>query len=118
MAKSVDSRSRTFWWCVQVKAMLGGPKGKEAVALSDDETIEKCLNEVEAALTAGLNFKGKFNSGLQVLTCPTLLILVLVLKRFLAHDELGMSKASFVSLEQPVLCIPARPQMVHTPPVH
>jgi len=55
-----------------VKAMLGGPKGKEAVALSDDETIEKCLNEVEAALTAGLNFKGKFNSGLQVLTCPTL----------------------------------------------
>ena len=52
--------------CVQVKAMLGGPKGKEAVALSDDETIEKCLNEVEAALNAGLNFKGKFNSGLQV----------------------------------------------------
>lgn len=47
--------------------MLGGPKGKDAVALSDDETIEKCLNEVEAALTAGLNFKGKFNSGLQVL---------------------------------------------------
>lgn len=52
--------------CVKVKAMLGGPKGKEAVALSDDETIEKCLNEVEAALNAGLNFKGKFNSGLQV----------------------------------------------------
>ncbi len=46
--------------------MLGGPKGKDAAALSDDETIEKCLNEVEAALTAGLNFKGKFNSGLQV----------------------------------------------------
>ena len=52
--------------CVKVKALLGGPKGKEAVALSDDETIEKCLNEVEAALNAGLNFKGKFNSGLQV----------------------------------------------------
>ena len=55
--------------CVQVRAILGGPKGgKEAAALSDDETIEKCLNEVEAALNAGLNFKGKFNSGLQVRT--------------------------------------------------
>lgn len=53
---------------VQVRAVLGGPKGsKEVAALSDDETIEKCLNEVEAALNAGLNFKGKFNSGLQVL---------------------------------------------------
>ena len=51
---------------VQVKAMLGGPKGKDAPTMSDDETIEKCLNEVEAALNAGLNFKGKFNSGLQV----------------------------------------------------
>ena len=50
----------------QVKAMLGAPKGKDASGLSDDETIEKCLNEVEAALNAGLNFKGKFNSGLQV----------------------------------------------------
>ena len=54
--------------CVQVRAVLGGPKGsKDTAALSDDETIEKCLNEVEAALNAGLNFKGKFNSGLQVL---------------------------------------------------
>lgn len=54
--------------CAQVRAILGGPKGsKETAALSDDETIEKCLNEVEAALNAGLSFKGKFNSGLQVL---------------------------------------------------
>ena len=54
--------------CVQVRAILGGPRGsKETAALSDDETIEKCLNEVEAALNAGLSFKGKFNSGLQVL---------------------------------------------------
>ncbi len=67
MATGVDSMGFIFWCCVQVKAMLGGAKGKDAVALSDDETIEKCLNEVEAALTAGLNFKGKFNSGLQVL---------------------------------------------------
>ena len=58
---------------VQVRAILGGPKGKDAAALSDDETIEKCLNEVEAALNAGLNFKGKFNSGLQVM--PRLFIL-------------------------------------------
>ena len=58
---------------LQVKAMLGGPKtGKEA-ALTDDETIEKCLSEVEAALTAGLNFKGKFNSGLQVCIRPGLI---------------------------------------------
>ena len=56
---------------VQVKAMLGGPKGKDAPTLSDDETIEKCLNEVEAALNAGLSFKGKFNSGLQVSTFVT-----------------------------------------------
>lgn len=55
--------------CVQVRAILGGPKGKDTAALSDDETIEKCLNEVEAALNAGLSFKGKFNSGLQVLPC-------------------------------------------------
>ena len=67
------------WCCVQVKAMLGGPKGKEAVALSDDETIEKCLNEVEAALTAGLNFKGKFNSGLQVLM-PRILMITAFIK--------------------------------------
>ncbi|KAK9804337.1 hypothetical protein WJX72_008076 [[Myrmecia] bisecta] len=33
---------------------------------ADDETIEKCLNEVEAALNNGLNFKGKLNSGIQV----------------------------------------------------
>ncbi len=70
MATGADLIIFAFWCCVQVKAMLGGPKGKEAVALSDDETIEKCLNEVEAALTAGLNFKGKFNSGLQVLMSP------------------------------------------------
>ena len=85
--------------------MLGVPKGKEAVALSDDETIEKCLNEVEAALTAGLNFKGKFNSGLQVLM-PHLLMIIAFTTRFLAHDELGMSRMSFVSSEQPVLCMP------------
>ena len=54
---------------MQVRAILGGPKGKDTAALSDDETIEKCLNEVEAALNAGLSFKGKFNSGLQVLPC-------------------------------------------------
>lgn len=60
--------NRCLRCCVQVRAILGGPKGsKETAALSDDETIEKCLNEVEAALNAGLNFKGKFNSGLQVL---------------------------------------------------
>ena len=59
--------SECLYCCVQVRAILGGPKGgKETAALSDDETIEKCLNEVEAALNAGLNFKGKFNSGLQV----------------------------------------------------
>lgn len=46
--------------------MLGGPKSGKESQLTDDETIEKCLTEVEAALTAGLNFKGKFNSGLQV----------------------------------------------------
>lgn len=39
---------------------------EEGVTAADDETIEKCLNEVEAALHAGLNFKGKFNSGLKV----------------------------------------------------
>lgn len=71
MIKGVDLSIFPFCCCVQVKAMLGGPKGKEAVALSDDETIEKCLNEVEAALTAGLNFKGKFNSGLQVFMSHT-----------------------------------------------
>lgn len=48
--------------------MLGSPKAGKG-ALTDDETIEKCLNEVEAALTAGLNFKGRFNSGLQVSCC-------------------------------------------------
>ncbi len=84
--------------------MLGGPKGKEAVALSDDETIEKCLNEVEAALTAGLNFKGKFNSGLQVLM-PHLITNYVGFKPLLALDELDMSRTSFVSPEQPVLCI-------------
>ena len=35
-------------------------------SLKDDENIQKCLNEVEAALNAGLHFKGRFNSGLQV----------------------------------------------------
>ena len=49
--------------------MLGGPKSGKEAALTDDETIEKCLSEVEAALNAGLNFKGKFNSGLQVCIC-------------------------------------------------
>ena len=57
--------------------MLGGPKSGKEAALTDDETIEKCLSEVEAALNAGLNFKGKFNSGLQVCTCPFCYMLVL-----------------------------------------
>ncbi|DBA94196.1 hypothetical protein WJX77_007431 [Trebouxia sp. C0004] len=84
----------------QVKAMLGGPKGKEAVALSDDETIEKCLNEVEAALTAGLNFKGKFNSGLQVIAgteAPAVELKTTAAASAISPSQEGMSPGTAVA---------------------
>ena len=62
--------------CLQVTAVLDRERSNENMtsmrpqirntSLKDDENIQKCLNEVEAALNAGLHFKGRFNSGLQV----------------------------------------------------
>lgn len=75
-SRELHSKHRRKDWGgeAQVRAMLDTSKGGEARDASsesdsiDSDSIENCLNDLEAALAAGLTYKDKFHS--QVIQIP------------------------------------------------